>query len=97
LSLGVSEQWVVGRHPVYNDYLPQGLENSVFLQTEEEYRTSRAWNEGELKIWEQHKNNGAPWPGQMKRLSTDAVEAVEAQDAQVPTNDVSEETTNAAR
>lgn len=54
--------FILPRHPVTNDYVPDKIKDMVFLTPEGDV-SDKLWDEDALVRWELNKNHGMPWEG----------------------------------
>ena len=65
-----SSRFILRRHPVTNDYVPNEIKDMVFLKSEGDV-SDKMWDEDALTRWEVKKNNGVPWEGRTGDHSMD--------------------------
>jgi putative ATPase len=54
--------FIMRRHPVTNDYVPDKIKDVVFLKSEGDI-SDKIWDDDALRRWELKKNRGIAWEG----------------------------------
>ena len=62
LTLRFLSYFVLHRHPVTNDYVPDEIKDVVFLKPEGDI-LDKVWDDDALRRWELKKNHAMPWEG----------------------------------
>ena len=62
LTLRFLSYFVLHRHPVTNDYVPDEIKDVVFLKPEGDI-SDKVWDDDALRRWELKKNHAMPWEG----------------------------------